>query len=393
MRRGVPTPSAVSPRVFRALRGARVVSYVRRDSSLDCFDVAPSPTQVMTGASKKAIAERNLRHDKLRQELGYPKGFDIDANRLQVIQDYVRIHKNRHWTDHNGKLLTLGQQSDRSQLLFKPRKEKKETPADAVAGTARPADAVAFLERIGPQPVLRHVIHVGKGPIMQKWWKEMFWENRTVQVTPSLVLGGSAFCPYYPVFARVCFVSVSDSTRMIRGTVIPQETVDIFRKTQRRPPVWTNNWRGECNEDVWDALTDGSAFVKLCEVNAEDANRDLAGRVEVEAHKMGLRASMPFDIRKRMRTGTWLDPKELDFATVGSLREPKLPLWQRGDRFQCWLVLHAAHCFRVPTEQERAAQLASLEGQKKSKKARKAEGADGPKKKTTAMTDFFPVKN
>merc|ERR1712072_1270717 len=103
-----------------------------------------------------------------------------------------------------------------------------------------------------------------------------------------------------------------------------------------------------------------------------------------EAHRMGLRASMPLDITERMKTGTWLDPKELDFATVGSLREPNLPLWQRGDRFQCWLVLHAAHCFRVPTEQERAAQLASLEGSRKARKERKAAGPKYPKKKKKA---------
>ena len=69
-----------------------------------------------------------------------------------------------------------------------------------------------------------------------------------------------------------------------------------------------------------------------------------------------------------------------------------MPEWQPGDKFQCWLVLHAAHCFRVPTEQERAEQLAYLDKSKKVNKDRRdgraAEAPSHPKKQKS-MKDFF----
>ena len=92
--------------MLEASRGARDVSYVRRDSSRDPFDVAPLPTQVMP-ASKAAQALAAARKEALRKQLGYPEGFDMDAHREAILRLYEGIHRTRNWTDHNDIRLTL----------------------------------------------------------------------------------------------------------------------------------------------------------------------------------------------------------------------------------------------------------------------------------------------
>ena len=117
--------------------------------------------------------------------------------------------------------------------------------------------------------------------------------------------------------------------------------------------------------------------------------KNLALVVEQKCHKMAKQDEvvMVKTIRKRGLT----EPSSLAFCTQGNTRLGAMSKnLRQDDKVECWVLFHAAKCFRAPTKEEHAAFLACKDRanqtrvDKKKRLAMKEAGAPtDPKKSRT----------
>jgi hypothetical protein len=323
-------------------------------------------------ASLKAQALSNARKEALRKQLGYPEGFDMDANREAVIQEYQRIHRTRNWTDHNGTPLTLRLTAGYSYLKFEKRREEQAT-VKVGDGTATEKDAIEHLGKFLDQPLSAlDVRYHGDDPAMKKDFNKFLEDNEDVLFGRLLGYGGDAFEGDLRVFLRVCKLTWSSHRVMRDVNGLPYEAMRPLLAKQAGPPVLPllyHEWGPESEENKT-AVANATLSLRLCSREVKDEKRNLALLVEQKCHEMAKQDEvvMVKTIRERGLT----EPSTLAFCTQGNTRLGSMSKKLRqDDRVECWVLFHAAKCFRAPTEDEHEAFLACKDRDKQTKADKK----------------------
>ena len=341
----------------------------------------------------KAQALSNARKEALRKLLGYPEGFDMDANREAVIQEYQRIHRTRNWTDHNGTPLTLRSTARCTYLQFeRPWAEKKKAPPRPKAGegTATEDDAIEHLRPfLGKKLSEVGFRYLGDDKAIEAELNKFLQDNGDVLFERLLGYGGDACSRDFRAFVRTFKVINKPGPGRKTGGV-PDEALVVFCDKQRTPvlvPKTSYNIKNPRNPKTKKAIVNSSLWFVLDSVDAEDELRKRPCHVERLCHLMEEKDKV---VMAEPFRGRALRPsKDYAFCTQASTalapvsRGPLYP----GDKVECWVGLHAAKYFRAPTEDEHAAFVASKDREKKTRKLHDADKKRGSKqKKHKAMT-------
>ena len=322
-------------------------------------------------ASLKAQALSNARKEALRKQLGYPEGFDMDANREAVIQEYQRIHTTRNWTDHNGTPLTLRSTARCTYLQFEKRSEKKKAPPRPKAGegTAKEEDAMKHLTPFLDLPISQlDLRYFGDDEEIEAELNAFREENKDVTLRRMLEYGGDAFDGDFRVFLRVCkLINKATGGRECCG--VPEEALKPFLEKQKAPPLVpleSYDIQNPKNAVVKKEIVNASLFLVLDSVAARNELRKRPCHSERICHMMAKTAEVV--MAKPFRGRTLWQAEKYAFFTQGSkalASVSKGPL-EPEDKIECWLGIHGAKYFRAPTEAEHAEFVKASTRKKKS---------------------------
>ena len=310
----------------------------------------------------KAQALSNARKEALRKLLGYPEGFDMDANREAVIQEYQRIHGHRHWTDHNDIRLTLRSGARYNNLQFAPRREKAPPRPKAGEGTATEEDAMKHLTPFLDLPISElDLRYFGDDEEIEAELNAFREKNKDVTLRRMLEYGGDAFDGDFRVFLRVCKL-INKATGGTRCRGVPDEALKPFLEKPKAPPLVPKrgkerkgyNIKNPKNAVVKKEIVNASLFLIVDSVAAKNELRKRACYSERICHTMAKKGEV---VMAEPFRGRVLRPAEdYAFFTQGSTAlapVSKGPL-EPEDKIECWLGIHAAKHFRAPTKDEHA---------------------------------------
>ena len=314
------------------------------------------------------------RKEALRVELGYPEGFDMDANREAVIQEYQRIHGHRHWTDHNDIRLTLRSGARYNNLQFAPRREKAPPRPKAGEGTATEEDAMKHLTPYLDLPLSAlDLRYFGDDEEIEAELNAFREKNKDVTLRRMLEYGGDAFDGDFRVFLRVCKL-INKATGGTRCCGVPDEALKPFLEKPKAPPLVPKrgkerkgyNIKNPKNAVVKKEIVNSSLFLVVDSVAAENELRKRPCHSERICHMMAKKGKV---VMAKPFRGRVLRPAEdYAFFTQGSTAlasVSKGPL-EPEDKIECWLGIHGAKYFRAPTEAEHAEFVKASTRKKKS---------------------------
>ena len=235
------------------------------------------------------------------------------------------------------------------------------------------------------------ITYHGDDSKMEKDFDEFLKVNKDVTLRTMLGYGGDAFEGKLRVFLRACKLTWTPDGVMRAVNGVPYEAVKPLLKKQSGPavvPLRYHEFNPEGEENKV-AVVNATLCLKLCSVAVSHPKRNLALIVEQLCHKMAKqdKVVMVETIRKRGLT----EPSSLAFCTQGNTRLGAMSKnLRQDDKVECWVLFHAAKCFRAPTKEEHAAFLACKDranqtrADKKKRRAMKEAGAPtDPKKSRT----------
>ena len=346
----------------------------------------------MGGLTGKELEERRVRLEALCLYIKKPPDYDINANAEEALQILDDLYETREWTAPDGARVRMCRV--RGRISFRPVEEEAPTPPNNPdEGTADEADATRFLAAWLDKPLSELPIkYHGDDPAMEEDFNKFLEDNKNVLLRRILEYGGDAFGGDLRVFLRVCKLTWSPLRRVMRDVNgLPYEAFRPLLAEQSGPAVVPLRYHESSpeSEENKTAAANATVSLRLCSVAVSHPKKNLALVVEQKCHKMAKQDEvvMVKTIRKRGLT----EPSSLAFCTQGNTRLGAMSKnLRQDDKVECWVLFHAAKCFRAPTKEEHAAFLACKDRanqtrvDKKKRLAMKEAGAPtDPKKSRT----------